>query len=46
MKSIRSSYLASAAMAALLALPGVALAQSTIGARAGHAAARRHGFTD
>jgi len=29
MKSIRSSYLASAAMAALLALPGVALAQST-----------------
>ena len=29
MKSIRSNYLASAAMAALLALPGVALAQST-----------------
>jgi len=29
MKSIRSHYLASAAMAALLALPGVALAQST-----------------
>ena len=29
MKSIRSSYLASAAMAALLALPGAALAQST-----------------
>ncbi len=29
MKSIRSKYLASAAMAALLALPGVAFAQST-----------------
>ena len=29
MKSIRSNYLASAAMAALLALPGVAIAQST-----------------